>query len=430
MIKYISWLAIGLLLAGSPFANGGDIFRMEITSGPAVTIAGDNLQDVLARTLTYSQSAGPISGSLNYGGYRNAIRITTDPPGYAALTFPSTGFSTKITASNAPALEAQVRKFLKTGGAGQLRGLQQTITASSFIAPNDGTPHSSTALLANRAYDQFATEEVWTREERANPPPSGEPAVSVSVMPDVGRINADGYQGTIYTLPFDQRITLHKRTGLFLDLTPSYIDIEGSDIFQLAMGIGIPAFVLIDQEVPRQKTTEPGTPVDATTERWGTHWLWRVAPSVAAVGSVSEDFNTGGWIIQGSLTSLVSYDTPRFTISMGNHFSFYGSKTLSEGGYEFDPGVSQQIFKNGLHLSVPLAQRWVAKFYGIQTHFVQNVAVDNYYTVGANVIYRFADPGKYKNILTRRGYFFIGAYADLASHYSSPHIRFGSVWNF
>jgi hypothetical protein len=54
--------------------------------------------------------------------------------------------------------------------------------------------------------------------------------------------------------------------------------------------------------------------------------------------------------------------------------------------------------------------------------------VDDYFTVGGSVAYRFL--GKAGAPKAKRGYVFGGVYADLADHYTAPHVRLGTGWKF
>jgi len=157
-------------------------------------------------------------------------------------------------------------------------------------------------------------------------------------------------------------------------------------------------------------------------------WLWQVTPSGGALVAGSADYLAGGLLYAGTLTSLLGYDFGPFAVAMGNQIGFCDTINLKAGDYEFDSGVEQRILKNGLQVSVPFGGRWVAQVRGTYTRFLEDAAVPDYFTVGGDVAYRFL--GKADAEEAKRGYAFVGVYADLADNYTSPHVRLGTAWKF
>ena len=106
---------------------------------------------------------------------------------------------------------------------------------------------------------------------------------------------------------------------------------------------------------------------------------------------------------------------------MGNHLSFHEGLRVSAGDYTFDPGVSQQIVKNGLKVGRSLGQNFYAEAYVLDTEFVQEAFTPRYLTIGAGVGYRGPK---------QKGYVMLGGYADIGSEFEAAHLQFGTGWKF
>jgi hypothetical protein len=411
-----TWFAtiVFVLCLQTAFAQ---VITMDVTLGsnPTQVFTGANAQILLDRAIgiiSATQNSG--TAVLNYPGHPNAITLNfVVTPGISntvgssvvTLSIPGSGITRTFTNSTTTNLTASVNQVVKAATLPRLQ--PQAVAAASLVAINDGTPHSSTALLATRIYDQFGIEESQTREEKESPAQE-ERKFGLAIAPEAGWINASGFHGSAWRLPIDTGMKLSRRVDLRFDITPAYLEIEESSVYQLAMSLALPVKIIFrTRDCP---------------------WMWRVTPSFGSTGAWSKDLNTGGWVIEEGLTSLAGYDFKCFTLSMGNQISLFQSTPLSLGGYDFDPSVTQQILKNGLDLNVPLGRRWVAELYGIQTHFIRQAAIGDYFTVGTGVSYRF--PPNVHNFLAKNGRIFVGFYSDIAANYNAPTFRLGSNWKF
>jgi len=153
-----------------------------------------------------------------------------------------------------------------------------------------------------------------------------------------------------------------------------------------------------------------------------------VAPSMHVEGAGSGNFSVGALLYGGGLSSLLAYEFPGVTLSMGNQITFHEASEMDLGEFKTRPDISQQILKNGLQLTVPVGRRWLVQAGGTWTHFVQRAAVQDYATLGGHLAYRLL--GKREADRIGRGYLFLGAYVDLGNDYTSPHIRAGTGWQF
>ena len=360
----------------------------------------DLIERAVNRSDSFAALAGVVNGSLNYAGVANAITYTSAAAGSSTIVIPSTGFSKNFNTT------AELTDFLKKDGSAELAKFFKAMAAQSLVTITDGNPTASTARAGTDAYQNYGMTFAETREEKDADKPTGR--VGFGIIADVGSFDANGIKGTVYSLPMFARFKLTDRVGLDFNLPLNYTEIEGAKAFGLGLGVGIPVKV-----IPRAKDSP---------------WYWQLTPFGGANATASKDLAAGGLLANGGINSLLAYDFGAFTLSMGNHFSLYEGVPITVSGYKFDPGVSQQILKNGLKLDVPIGKRWIFDVYAVHTKFLTAAALDQYFTVGGEVGYRFL--GKAGAAKKSGGYMKLGLYADVGDNYTSAHAQIGTGWKF
>jgi hypothetical protein len=408
-------LLAALLWAGGRDLQAEDLFAVSVAPGGSV--ATDNqlltlVDKIINGKDEFAFFAGPGAayvGTLRYGQVQNAMNFSMNAARTSAdLNIPSIGFTRTFTGVNQADLETQIENFLKKDGSDVYARFLKSMAAQSLVAVSDGNPNATTAIAAGQSFQNYAMTFAETREEK-DAPQSGD-RVALGIIADIGAFDANGIKGTAYSLPMFARFKLTERVGLNFDIPLSYIDIDGAKVFGVGLGIGLPVKV-----IPRAKDNP---------------WFWQLAPSVGVNASASEDMLAGGMVVHSGLNSLLAYDFGSFTLSMGNHISVYEGMPLTLASYRFDPGVSQQIVKNGLKLDVPIGQRWIVDVYAIHTKFLAAAGLDQYVTVGGELGYRFGGSGKPGAAKKGGGYMKLGLYADVGQDYTSAHAQIGSSWKF
>jgi len=384
--------------------KAADLFTITATGGPTVTVGANNVIDLIERAVNRSDSfaglAGAVNGSLNYGGVANAITYTSAAAGSSTITIPSTGFSRNFATTSA------LTDFLKKDGSTELAKFFKAMAAQSLVTITDGNPNASTARSASDAYQNYGMTFAETKEEKDTDKPTGR--TGFGIIADIGSFDANGLKGTVYSLPMFARFKLTDRVGLDFNMPLNYTEIEGAKAFGLGLGLGVPVKV-----IPRAKDSP---------------WYWQLTPFGGANATGSRDLAAGGLLANGGVNSLLAYDFGAFAVSMGNHFSLYEGIPITVSGYKFDPGVSQQILKNGLKLDVPIGKRWIFDVYAVHTKFLTAAALDQYITVGGEIGYRFL--GKPNAEKKGGGYMKLGLYADVGDNYTSAHAQIGTGWKF
>ena len=409
-------LMSALLWAGGRDLQAEDLFNVSVAPG-GTTVGGSSLLNLVDKIINgkdeFAAFAGPGAayvGTLKYGTVQNAMNFAMNGPRTSAtLNIPSIGFSQIFTGANQADLENQIENFLKKDGSAIYARFLKSMAAQSLVAVSDGNPNATTASAAAMSYQNYAMTFAETREEKQNAAVAASAnRVALGIMADVGAFNANGIKGTAYSLPMFARFKLTERVGLNFDLPLSYIDIDGAKVFGAGLSLGVPVKVVLKSK--------------------DSPWFWQLTPFAGGNVSASKDLLAGGFLANGGLNSVVSHDFGSVTLSMGNHFSIHEGIPLTISSYKFDPGVSQQILKNGLKLDVPIGQRWIFDVYGIHTKFLSAAALDQYVTLGGEIGYRFgAKPNSAKK---SSGYLKLGLYADVGEDFTSAHAQIGSSWKF
>jgi hypothetical protein len=399
-----------LCIAGATQVVAGDLFNMSA----ATTDGGPSLNQTAGSSsvLNLVQSAVDAQGdfasfngrgynaSLQYAGVANAMTFSMNNSGTSAtLQIPSTGFSKTFTGTSRDDLNSQITSFLKTDGQSEYAKFLKAMNEQSAVAVSDGNPNSSTAMMASEAFTDYAFGEGETRAEKASR--ADAVRTSFGVVADIGSFSSGGISGTSYSLPISAGFKLTDRVGIGVAVPLNYTEIEGAKIFSAGLTLALPVKIILPGD------NQP--------------WSWQLTPSGGAIASASEDMLAGGAIGQGGISSMLTYDFGKLSLTMGNFFGCFEGIPVALNGYTFNPDVSQQITKNGLKISVPIKQHWIVEAYGIHTKFLQSAAVDQYFTVGAEIGWRSS---------SQKSYWSIGFYSDIADNYTSTRAKIGTSWKF
>jgi autotransporter-associated beta strand protein len=275
-------------------------------------------------------------------------------------------------------------------------------TATSEIHLSDGTPDSTTALLADSTFYGFGSlSESMALGLDATGEPTKENAVSVTF--DAGEFDIQGQHGQTYTIPIAGGFKINDRVRLDYEIPLQYLTIENTSLFQAGLTLDLPVKVIVPS---------PNQP-----------WSWIVTPTLAMAFSGSREFIGGE-----ALTNVFSYQWHGITATYGNYISFFQGDVLTTNDPKFPSGVNQQIMKNGLRFDIPFAKSYIIEAYGIYTQFFQTALIGNYFTLGAELGHHFTwdVEGQHLDL----GYLSLGLYSEFGNHYTSGHVQIGSAWRF
>lgn len=414
--------ALALLATTSgiaPSVQAADLFSVTTTapSVTPVTKSNSDLEKLIRDAIQSRDQFQPFLGlsnvnsTLNWGGVPNALIFNqTESAGiYTGVLTSSVlpGFQVTRQATSQDNLGDEFANFFKKDGAGLYTDLLKAISATSKVSPTDGNPNADTARNASNDYNSGAKVSGETKAEKKSNAAAAA-ASGFRVDADLGTFTANGIQGRTFALPLSKRFVLSERVKLDVGLPLSYSTIGNATIYSVGLNLGFPTDIL-------KKAN--GQPIS-----------WRVTPFGGASATASREMLLGGAILRGGISNLVAYDFGKFEVAIGNQISQHSSMELDIAGTKVDPGVDQQILKNGVQICVPLAQHWIVEGYVIHTNFLAAAGVKQYLTYGGDVGYRIMET---KDAVSRFvGTLRVGAYVDSGSGFTGAHFRIGSNWKF
>lgn len=260
---------------------------------------------------------------------------------------------------------------------------------------SDGTPSSTTALMADSMFYDFGSlSDQMARSGKEN---------SIGISFDAGTFTFEGHHGEEYGFPITGQFKLTDRTNLYYQIPLEYVEIANTGLFQSGLTLELPTKLFI-----------------ATPDQ---HFSWDITPAAAVAAAGSREV-----IGAGAITDVFAFRFPAFTLTYGNYFSYFQGSVLSDNDQQFPIGVDQSIMKNGLKLTVPFGMGWVFECYGIYTEFLRTAPVSSYVTAGLELGRHFVWNVEGKDV--DLGYLSFGLYTEQGNRYSSGHFRVGSAWRF
>ena len=399
-------MVLAALLVPAPTAQAVDLWEILVTntdgSGiPDLLVGGSSLPDLInelvnAQGAFASFSGAAFSANITFAGVPNAINITVDPSTQTAtITFTVLGAAAQTFTFTGGDLLAQLEQFIQDNISEQITAFIKAINTLSLIAVTDGSPLSTTALSATYVFDRFglhADLTAWERRQADSEPFKEGLRGRLDTL--YSRISTDVGDGNSIALVPSLEWVLSPEVSIALLFPVTYTEIEGADILNVHGTLAIPIRVIVPSD---------DSPLGLTLTPFGT-----------LAGSGSVDLVSGGLIGGGGLLGTVSLDFRQVRVSFSSQLSIHEGITMRYENFEFDPGVSQQIWKNGIKTTVNLGENFY--IYGTATYsqFLQNAAVDTYWTPGAG--FGFRSPNGF-NVT-------FGYSGDFAGGYRSDQARF------
>jgi hypothetical protein len=370
---------------GDMTARAKELFVVEATGVTNLTVSGSSLPDLIgdaiaARGAFVNLGDSSATFTLNYAGVADALRVSVvTPPGGGVGTYSASidlpGYTRTFTATSRQELRDLVTDFLNrsgdpvkfsgsSSGHGDLLKALKKIYASTPVTVTDGTPHSTTATLSNREFDEFGLRHGLTGDESAALRRGVRPESNAfSVEADYGWFETKGgFTGTSLTVT--PTLRLGDRWGFVFALPVRYLNIEGAKSGETGFLMGIPLQVV--------------------SQGGDGGFFWQVTPFVHSAIAASYDMLQAAIDIGGGFTNRVGYDFGWCTVQVASQIGYFDGIDISN----YDIGVEQQVLKNGVKLSLPISGGWLVEGRAVRTDFLKDAAVPAYYTFGADFVYR------------------------------------------
>jgi hypothetical protein len=365
--------AIVLVTAG--VAGATDLFGVEATySGGTITQTASSLPNLVEALVNNQGAFAPLvgnnfTGSLTYYGIPGAVTVNVQGETQLTITSPLTGLNRTFTGTDRSDLENQLTDWLLKNGSSEAAKLIQAAAERSAAAITDGNPSSATARMADRAFGAFGLFPA-ARVMRGS-----EPGHYGALWFHTRQSKADTPVGTAESADYEINVPWWLNFGRHFSLIGNangqYMDTEGTAIYGGGsdLGLGIRPFVRDEQN----------------------YFGWQITPFVGLQGVGTYDGAAGGLLNQFGITSRLEFQLPRgILLIVANQFSHFNSLKFKIEDVEIDPGVEQDVLKNGLMVDVPVwtAKSLYANGFFVDTRFLQEAAVDNYQTLGAGLSLR------------------------------------------
>lgn len=364
-----------IVLVTSGVAGATDLFGVEATySGGTITQTASSLPDLVEALVNNQGAFAPLvgnnfTGSLTYYGIPGAVTVNVQGETQLTITSPLTGLNRTFTGTDRSDLENQLTDWLLKNGSSEAAKLIQAAAERSAAAITDGNPSSATARMADRAFGAFGLFPA-ARVMRGS-----EPGHYGALWFHTRQSKADTPVGTAESADYEINVPWWLNFGRHFSLIGNangqYMDTEGTAIYGGGsdLGLGIRPFVRDEQN----------------------YFGWQITPFVGLQGVGTYDGAAGGLLNQFGITSRLEFQLPRgILLIVANQFSHFNSLKFKIEDVEIDPGVEQDVLKNGLMVDFPVwtAKSLYANGFFVDTRFLQEAAVDNYQTLGAGLSLR------------------------------------------
>ncbi len=373
-------MVLAALLVPTPTAPAAELWEILVTntdgSGiPDLLVGGSSLPDLInnlvnAQGAFASFSGAAFSADISFAGIANAINVTVDPSTQTAtITFTILGAAAQTFTFTGGDLLAQLEQFIQDNIAEQITAFINTINTLSLIAVTDGAPLSTTALSATYVFERFGLHSdltAWERRQFDSEP--FKEGLRGRLDTFYNRISTDVGDGNSIALVPSLEWVVSPEVSIALLFPINYTVIEGADILNIQGSLAVPVRVISPSD---------DSPLGLTLTPFGT-----------LAGSGSVDLVSGGLIGGGGLLGTVSLDFTQVRVSFSSQLSIHEGITMRYENFKFDPGVSQQIWKNGLKTTLNVGENFYLYGTVTYTQFLQNAAVDTYWTPGAGFGFR------------------------------------------
>ncbi len=390
------------LVAGSLLVStvqAGDLFQINVNNvngAPTQVLeGGESILDLFDAFIegegafTFLAGANNFSGTATYYAVPGAIQVTFNDLGaggvVAQLSSPLTSLNENFVAGTRDELTDVIDDWFEEDGASELAALDAAISKRSAAAINDGNPFATTAEMATTTFDRFGFR-TNTRAGQANATEADATGDEDAAVEDAARltfgmgVGFSYYNATIETavgdldanklyLPLEFSYGTEK-WSVDLSLPLSYTEIEGSQIAGAGLLLGVPFYVVDNEETP---------------------WSWRVAPMGGVVGRASPDGANGALLYNYGLTSRLGYDVSETVrVSYGAQIGSFHDIGLTIGEIDVDRDIDQRVLVNGFQVE-KLFNRFAASAHVIDTRFLEAAAVDDYQTYGGRIVYHASE---------------------------------------
>jgi hypothetical protein len=125
-------------------------------------------------------------------------------------------------------------------------------------------------------------------------------------------------------------------------------------------------------------------------------FAWQITPFALGWGTFSGNLAAGGLLLGGGGVSNLSYRVGSFTFTLANQIDYNGGVPINFQEFHLNTDVNQWVLKNGIKATYsPKGSPVFVDGGVVYTNFLENAAVDGYFTPFVGVGVKF---GQYSGI--------------------------------
>lgn len=382
--------------------------------GRTVSASGKNLTDFVSSLINTSGQFDLLRNSAfdartSFIGVPNAITFSTNANGtVVTMALPPIDFRQTFTGATSQEVDDQIRDFFEKNGASTIAAFLKAIAQQSPVAVTDGNPNSATALAASSTFlaQGFTpVDEIGVgvgQDAGADGAPAKPRFGGFGIGFNAGKFEAAGFEGE--SIDFSMSglsIGFGERVRLLTPLSVNYLKVAGAEVAGLGANLALPIRLKVMGKENR--------------------WNWRLTPMGGVSARASVDLASGALLWQAGLINSVDYRAhPKLVLCFVNQFTTHKSISLEYDTFSFDPQVDQQIVKNGIRVVSPLTRRVIADFFAIDTRFLKEAAVDQFWSFGGSLGFR----------VSQRFNVTLGVNYDTGTTFKSYSAGLSSAWKW
>ena len=338
-MKRLLLIAFGLVTL--PVAAVADApFSIEITvGGESRTFYVSSVSDVLDQTdesqlqtdFPQYTDVAAASARIDFRGLEMSLEFIRDR---TTLRFavPSLGITESFMGATRDASVEEFEEFMKSEGGDILNDVQKALIAQSPVDPIAGNPGSLMSIMAAGQFQSGfmdAATRIAPEAASAADTQDYDPNNLTHLGVQFGQYNASGLVTRAVTLPLGHSFRIREGTGVQkvdLSLPVTLSDVEGAQSANVLLGLGL---------------------------TYGISGRWSLTPAAGVGLAGSVDLGSAGGVSSLSLTSAYTLPYETWAISIGNMLGYYETLAFEFEGYNYDPGVSNTMLRNGVMISIP-----------------------------------------------------------------------------
>ncbi len=220
--------------------------------------------------------------------------------------------------------------FLQNSGL--LSDIAQSLAANSSTDPIAGNPDSLMSTIVAADFEQAFLSDFSNIASPEAQAVDGAHLSQVGIGLEYGHMSPNGISVDSLTIPlsYSVRNDLDPRRQLLLRMPISIVDVDGAKAYHLGFGAAY---------------------------RYPMNARWSLVPSVNYAFTAATDLGSTAQLASAGVTSTYYWRLDGYDVGIGNMLSYVTTMPFSYQGYDYDPGISNTVLRNGVVISVPTRVR-------------------------------------------------------------------------